>query len=83
MRRPALLDSSPRRGPCDWSLRERLDYAMGRIEKTMDQYPGIAELWLREVNTLQARIAAQEAAALDTSALTEIGRTKIVGEVED
>ena len=79
VRKCILRDDEPRRGPWEWSLQERLDYAMGRIEKTMDLNPGIAEIWLREVNTLRARLDAQEASApIDTTELTEIGRTQIV-----
>ena len=39
-------------GPFAWSLERRHEYALGRIEKTMDRHPLIAEQWLKEANRL-------------------------------
>jgi len=42
-----------------WSLERRLAYATERFEKTLEKNPGIAALWLREVEMLEMRIRKQ------------------------
>ena len=44
-----------------WSLEQRLSYAMSRMEKCMEKYPRLAELWLAEVNTLEQKILEKKA----------------------
>ena len=39
-------------GAFAWSLDRRYEYALARMEKTMDLYPKIAEVWLKEANRL-------------------------------
>lgn len=48
-----------------WSLEQRLAYAYARIEKTMDRYPEIAQVWLTNVQQLEKQIEAEK--TVDTS----------------
>lgn len=41
-----------------WSLERRLEHAEKMYCKTLDQYPGIAAEWEKEILQLQSRIAA-------------------------
>jgi hypothetical protein len=43
-------------GPFAWPLPRRLEYARDRAVKLIDQYPGIAEAWIREVDRLERLI---------------------------
>ena len=45
-----------------WSLADRYAHALKLAEKTLDRYPDIAEIWLREAEILKAMIDAADAA---------------------
>ena len=49
------------RDPRLWSLDLKLAYACYRAETLIDRYPVLAEIWLRESDTLRAAIARDQA----------------------
>ena len=38
----------------DWNLERRLDHAIRMIERTIDRYPDLAEMWFRDADHLRA-----------------------------
>ena len=43
-----------------WSLEKRLEYAYARVEKTMERYPQIAQVWLTHIQQLEKQISAEK-----------------------
>lgn len=46
--------------PLGWTLEQRLEHCLNLVEKTIDRYPAIADIWYKEAKKLENQISVRD-----------------------